>query len=109
MRKDVIRKYSLHALAVLAAVADLAAPAPAHAYTGQELSGQAKVSISRARGIALSAQAGTITDEELEKEAGGSGLRYSFDIRSGGRVHEVDVDARTGAVMENSVEGPNAD
>jgi hypothetical protein len=32
---------------------------------------------------------GAITDEELEKEKGGSSLRYSFDIRSGKVTYEV--------------------
>lgn len=106
-----IRKFSLYAFsaAVLAGAAGLAASGPAHAYTGQQMSGQAKVSIAQARKIALSAQSGTITDQELEQESGGSGLRYSFDIKSGSATHEVGVDARTGMVLENSVEGPNAD
>jgi hypothetical protein len=37
------------------------------------------------------------TDEELEKEKGGSGLRYSFDIKSGRVVYEVGVDAHKAA------------
>jgi len=40
--------------------------------------------MSQARSIALKAHPGKITDEELERERGGSGLRYSFDIKSGG-------------------------
>jgi uncharacterized membrane protein YkoI len=40
----------------------------------------------------------------LEKEKGGSGLRYSFDIKNGSVVHEVGVDAKTGKILENSVE-----
>lgn len=106
-----IRKLSLYALgaALLAGTAGLAMSVPAHAYTGQQMAGQAKVSIAQARKIALSAQSGTITDQELEQESGGSGLRYSFDIKSGSATHEVGVDARTGKVLEDSVEGPNAD
>jgi hypothetical protein len=57
------------------------ATTPAMAYTGQELSKKAKVSITEARAIALKAHPGKITDEELEKEKGGTGLRYSFDIK----------------------------
>ncbi|HTR14657.1 MAG TPA: PepSY domain-containing protein [Roseiarcus sp.] len=56
---------------------------PALAYTGQQFARQAKVSIEQARQIALKAHPGRITDEELEREGGGSGLRYSFDIKSG--------------------------
>ena len=52
----------------------------AFAYPGQELAGKAKVTIDQARASALKARPGTITDEELEREKGGSGLRYSFDV-----------------------------
>jgi hypothetical protein len=79
------------------------------AYSGEELAKDAKVTLSEARAIALKAFPGKITDEELEKEKGGSGLRYSFDIKNGGVTHEVGVDAKTGKLLENSVEGPHAD
>ncbi len=81
----------------------------AQAYTGEALAKHAKVSMTEARAIALKAHPGKITDEELEKESGGSGLRYSFDIREGKATHEVGVDAQTGAVLENKEEGPNPD
>jgi hypothetical protein len=45
----------------------------------------------------------------LEREKGGSGLRYSFDISRHGVTHEVGVDTVTGKVLENSVEGPHPD
>ncbi len=83
--------------------------AAAQAYTGQELAGQAKIGIAQARAIALKAHPGTITDEELEREKGGSGLRYSFDIKRGSITQEVGVDARTGKVLENRKEGPHPD
>ena len=79
------------------------------AYTGEKLAKGAKVTIEQARAIALQTRAGTITDEELEREKGGSGLRYSFDIKSGGAVYEVGVDAQTGEVLENKKEGPHPD
>ena len=79
------------------------------AYTGEELAKGAKIGINDARAIALKARPGTITDEELEREKGGSGLRYSFDIKSGGVVHEVGVDAQTGKVLENKQEGRHPD
>jgi len=41
----------------------------------------------------------------MEKGAGGGGLRYSFDIKAGAATHEVGVEAVTGAVLENSIEG----
>jgi uncharacterized membrane protein YkoI len=78
---------------------------PAMAYTGQELASQAKVGIAEARAIALKAFPGKITDEELEKENGGSGLRYSFDIKRGTVTQEVGVDAQSGRVLE----GPDSD
>ena len=81
----------------------------AFAYTGQELAGQTKINIVQARAIALKAYPGKITDEELEKEKGGSGLRYSFDIRHGKVTQEVGVDAKSGEVLENAPEGNNPD
>ena len=77
----------------------------AFAYTGQELASGAQVSIDQARAIALKMVPGQITDEELETEAGGSGLRYTFDIKRGTERYEVGIDARTGAVLENILEG----
>lgn len=85
------------------------APVMAFAYTGQELALGAKVSIEQARAIALKAAPGKITDQELEKEPGGSGLRYSFDVKRGTKTYEVGIDAQTGAVLENKVEGPHPD
>ena len=81
----------------------------AHAYTGEELAKHAKIDIAQARAIALKAHPGTITDEELEQERGGSGLRYSFDIKRGSITQEVGVDAQTGLVLENKKEGPHPD
>lgn len=81
----------------------------ASAFTGQQFASEAKISLPRARSIALKAQPGVISDQELEREKGGSGLRYSFDIKKSGVIHEVGVDAKTGKVLENSVEGKNAD
>jgi uncharacterized membrane protein YkoI len=62
--------------AVLAAIiAAGAATTAAFAYKGEKLEPQAKISLEEARQIALKAYAGEITDEELERERGGSGLR----------------------------------
>jgi uncharacterized membrane protein YkoI len=97
-------------LTSLVAAASLAITAfSAQAYTGQELAKDAKISIAKARAIALKAHRGKITDQELEREAGGTGLRYSFDIKAGKITQEVGVDARTGKVLENKAEGANPD
>jgi len=82
---------------------------PTLAYTGEKLAKDAKISIAEARAIALKAHPGKITDEELERETGGTGLRYSFDIKSGRSTQEVGVDAGTGRVLENAKEGRNSD
>jgi hypothetical protein len=49
-----------------------------------------------------------ITDEELESEKSGRGLRYSFDIKRG-TVTQEGSDAQTGKVLENKNEGPHPD
>ena len=97
------------AVAVLTASAALLAGQSALAYTGQALARNAKVTITEARHIALKAHPGKITDQELEKEGGGTGLRYSFDIRAKGVTFEVGVDASTGKVLENAKEGSHPD
>ena len=75
------------------------------AIRGADLASQAKISLEAARATALNARPGKVTDEELEKEKGGSGLRYSFDMVSAGVAYEVGVDAETGVVLENAPEG----
>lgn len=78
-------------------------------FAGSNLLPMAKVSLAQARATAVASRPGQITDQELEKESGGTGLRYSFDIKSKGKTFEVGVDARTGKVLENKAEGPNPD
>ena len=90
-----------------AAVPPAAATPPT--YVGANLASKANITIAQARVIALKAHPGQITDQELENEGGGSGLRYSFDVKSGGKTHEVGVDAKTGRVLENKAEGPHPD
>ncbi|MGB9711781.1 MAG: PepSY domain-containing protein [Dissulfurimicrobium sp.] len=82
-----------------------AATTAARTFNGWQYAGSAKIDLNAARRIAQKAFAGDILSEELEHEGGGSGLRYSFDIRKNGITHEVGVDAVTGKVLENSVEG----
>jgi len=84
--------------------------ATAAAYPGQQLSKQAAITAGQARAIALRAvPQGKIVAQELEKEPGGSGLRYSFDVKLGGVTREVGVDAKTGKILENIIEGNNPD
>ena len=92
-----------------AAAKTLPASETSPAFSGHQLAAKARFSLAAAKRTALKARAGTVTDEELETEAGGSGLRYSFDIRSGGHTYEVGVDARTGKILENGKEGPHPD
>jgi uncharacterized membrane protein YkoI len=82
---------------------------PVFAEASDAYSGPVKISMSSATKIALKAQPGMVKSKELEREAGGTGVRYSFDIRAGKVTHEVGVDANTGNVLENSIEGPNPD
>lgn len=96
------------ALVAVGGLGGVAVATPAKLKGGQ-FSAQAKISLATARQSALKARPGTITDQELEKEKGGSGLRYSFDITSRGKVYEVGVDAKSGAVLENVAEGKNPD
>ena len=96
-------------LIAAAGVLFLAGSTAASAYSGEQFAREAKVTLKDAREIAIKARPGRITDQELEKESGGSGLRYSFDIKNGARTYEVGVDAKNGKILENKVEGPNPD
>jgi len=82
---------------------------PSLAYSGEQYAKDAKIDLVHARQIALQARPGVVTDQELERERGGSGLRYSFDIKSSGETFEVGIDAKTARVLENSKEGRNPD
>jgi uncharacterized membrane protein YkoI len=79
------------------------------AYKGEKLAKTAKITMEQATEIALDARPGKITDTELEREKGGSGLRYTFDVLSKELTYEVGVDAQTGMVLENSREGAHPD
>lgn len=64
----------------------------------------AKIGMAQARSIALHREPGKIVSQELEREPGGSGLRYSFAIRGPKGLREVGIDAATGAVLEDSLD-----
>lgn len=97
------------AIAVACAGSLAAMSLPAFAYTGESMAKEAKITLHDATAIALKARPGTITDTELERESGGSGLRYSFDVKVAAITYEVGIDANTGKVLENSPEGKNPD
>jgi uncharacterized membrane protein YkoI len=102
-------KHTLTIATVLGFAGSIICAGSAFAYSGQKYEKDAKISMAQATQIALKAQPGKITDSELEYETGGSGLRYSFDIKTASATREVGVDAKTGEVLENSVEGSNPD
>jgi uncharacterized membrane protein YkoI len=97
-----VRPYA--AFAALAITAAAMSPLLAHARTRIS---KANIGIAEASAIALRAFPGTIMKQELEHERGGSGLRYSFDMRKGKSWREVGIDAVTGRVLENTHEGAN--
>ena len=103
-----MRKLTFTAAVALLAATGANAAIPRH-FAGAKLLPMAKITLTQARATAVRAHPGVITDQELEKEAGGTGLRYSFDIKSNGKTFEVGVDARTGNVLENDAEGANPD
>ncbi|TCV97649.1 peptidase YpeB-like protein [Luteibacter rhizovicinus] len=91
-------------LMLASAFALLATTLSAVAATDEKLASQAHVKMPEAREIALKTFPGKIVKEELEKEKGGSGLRYSFDIAANGVTREIGVDAKDGKVLENSID-----
>jgi uncharacterized membrane protein YkoI len=103
-----MRKLTIAVTGVLFAATGATAAVPKH-FAGAELLPMAKITLAQARAVAVHAHPGVITDQELEKERGGTGLRYSFDIKNNGKTFEVGVDARTGKVLENDAEGANPD
>ncbi len=61
-----------------------------------------KVSTAEARKTALASSNGKIKSAELEKEDGKS--IYSFDIQMPDGLHEVNVDAATGKLIDDKIE-----
>lgn len=92
-----IRKMMMVGLFAATAMVSLSAAA----YDGSQYAGEAKITLNEARAIALKTYPGTVVEQELEHKLGGSGLRFSFDIRAHHITHEVGIDAKTGAVLAN--------
>lgn len=97
-------KNRLTTLAMATLVAVSMGSALAMSATHHQLQSQAKISMSQARSKATAVVHGKIMTQELETEVGGSGLRYTFDIKTASGTHEVGIDAKTGAVIENSID-----
>jgi hypothetical protein len=68
---------------------------------------EAKVTMEEAQKAALAKESGKIKSKELEREKGR--LIYSFDIKTVDGLHEVNVDAMTGEVIEDTVESAAAE
>ena len=101
-------KNRLTTLGIAAVVVVGATSAFANAASSKNLAAQATIAATQARARALAVVPGKIVSSELEKETGGSGLRYSFDIATASGTREVGIDAKTGAVLENSLEAAPA-
>lgn len=62
-----------------------------------------RISMAKARAMALKLAPGKIMSSEYEKEGGV--WRYSFDIQQPGNVQEIGIDGQTGKIVENKSEG----
>jgi Peptidase propeptide and YPEB domain len=71
------------------------------------LSKEAKITMEQAQKTALAKEAGKIQSKEIEREKGK--LIYSFDIKMADGIHEVNIDATTGEVVEDTVESAAAE
>lgn len=76
----------------------------AFAYKGEKLSKAAKIPIEEARAIAVKSYPGDVTEEELKRAHGGSGLIYMFKIKDSSGVQLVSIDAKTGAILKYRME-----
>jgi hypothetical protein len=95
-------------IGVLLALLILAAWAGGESKSSQAaLSKEAKITIEEAQKTALAKEPGKIKSKELEREKGR--LIYSFDIKTADGIHEVNIDAMTGEVVEDSVESAAAE
>jgi uncharacterized membrane protein YkoI len=106
--KVLVRAVALSAALSSASGIAAAAGGP-FAYKGEALAHDTRVSLMKARQLAKRERPGIIISQILEREVGGSGLRYSFDIKSGPHVYEVGIDARNGRVLQDNVASPGSD
>ncbi len=75
---------------------------PLLAQSQSQLRAQAKITYRQARHTALANEPGRILSHELEHEDGR--VIYTFTIHNRHGYHEVNVDARTGRLLEDSRE-----
>ncbi len=102
MGQDVQAGGSAVAQAATQTQADMQAqPTSDSGYVGQNMAGEAHIDMAHARTLALGARSGDVTSQMLQRHAGGSGLRYAFDIRSDGVTYQVGVDAADGTILRN--------
>ena len=95
-------------LGVLLVLVSLAAWAAGESKSSQAaLSKEAKITMEQAQKTALAKEAGKIQSKEIEREKGR--LIYSFDIKMADGIHEVNIDAMTGEVVEDTVESAAAE
>ena len=92
-------------LAILLAL--VALPAWAGGHSKAALSKEAKITMEEAQKTALAKEPGKIKSKELEREKGR--LIYSFDIKTADGLHEIQVDAMTGELVEDTVESAAAE
>ena len=78
-------------------------PAATHPAATPAAAPVAKVSLTKARAIALRTAPGKVVKSDYQKEGGA--WRYSFDIQQKGHVRAVAINAMTGRVVENRLEG----
>jgi uncharacterized membrane protein YkoI len=98
---------SLVTLGILLPLLALSAWATGKKESQAILQKEAKITPERAQKTALAKEPGKIQEKELEREKGR--LIYSFDIKMKDGIHEVNVDAITGEIVEDTVEDPSAE
>ena len=74
----------------------------AQAQTSTSNAVKPRITMKQAQQAALAKEKGTIKSSELEKEHGR--LIYSFDVQATDWIHEVNVDAMNGKVVEDTKE-----
>ena len=77
------------------------------AIAGEAQAGDAALSEQEAQRFANRAAPGEVIDSELESEDGV--MVYEFEIQQGDVVREIEVDAHTGAILENAIDNGDAD